>query len=445
MDSIAPAVHAARLASKDVLIAGGGLAGGLLALALAERGLSVGLVESGARLGGNHTWSFHGSDLPEAGWRLVDALVAHRWSGYEVRFPAGGRQLCGGYFSITSDRFGDVMWARLVELGVQVLLDTPVRACCAREIRLEDGRSLAARLVLDARGPEAQPVQRLRGSETKSELRERVKPEREQVTDREPGRRDASQPETACGYQKFVGLEVELSRDSALREPLLMDMSVPQHEGFRFVYVLPFSARRMLVEDTVYANDAGLDQAAFRARVLAYLAAHGHVPAAVLREEAGVLPLPWGRAAMADDPARAVGSGAALAVGYRGGWFHPVTGYSLPVAVRLALALADAADGGPHAMLVAAAEAWRRHAEEARFCRFLSQLMFTAVAPSERWRLLARFYALPLSTIQRFYALRMTAADRWRLLAGWPPPGVSLSAALRAAWGAALLTREEDT
>lgn len=440
MDKPATVARATRPSPKDVLVLGGGLSGGLLALALAERGLSVGLVEGGARLGGNHTWSFHGSDLPEAGWPLVDALVAHRWPGYEVRFPAGaeGRHLPGDYLSITSERFADVMSARLAEAGAEVLLDTPARACGAREILLEDGRSLAARLVLDGRGPGSQPVG---GGPREPSSPRAVRGEPEHHRDAEPAGGLFS--EATCGYQKFVGLEVELSRDLERREPLLMDMSVPQHDGFRFVYVLPFSARRVLVEDTVYTNDAALDRTLFRARVLAYLAAQGHVPAAVVREEAGVLPLPWGRDALADDPAAAVAAGAALPVGYRGGWFHPVTGYSLPAAVRLALALADAAAGGPHAMVAAAAEAWRRHVEAARFCQFLSQLMFTAVAPAERWRLLARFYALPLPTIQRFYALRMTAADRWRLLAGWPPPGLSLSAALRAAWGAALLTREE--
>ena len=48
-------------------------------------------------------------------------------------------------------------------------------------------------------------------------------------------------------------------------------------------------------------------------------------------------------------------------------------------------------------------------------------MMFTAVAPERRWRLLARFYRLPAPTIERFYALRMTLTDRVRLLAGWPP------------------------
>ena len=64
----------------DLAILGGGLAGGLIALALAEARpeLSLMLVERGETLGGNHVWSFFGSDVDEAGSALVDPLIAHR-------------------------------------------------------------------------------------------------------------------------------------------------------------------------------------------------------------------------------------------------------------------------------------------------------------------------------------------------------------------------------
>ena len=47
----------------DVAIVGGGLAGGLIALALRRQrpDLDVRIVESGTRLGGNHLWSFFAS------------------------------------------------------------------------------------------------------------------------------------------------------------------------------------------------------------------------------------------------------------------------------------------------------------------------------------------------------------------------------------------------
>ena len=60
-----------------------------------------------------------------------------------------------------------------------------------------------------------------------------------------------------------------------------------------------------------------------------YAQAQGLGRCSVVREEEGVLPLPWSSALPApNDPP--------LVAGYAGGLFHPITGYSLPVAVRLA-------------------------------------------------------------------------------------------------------------
>ena len=99
----------------DVAIAGGGLAGGLIALALAERrpALDVRLIEPGARLGGNHIWSFFDSDVaPDHRW-LVEPLICHHWDGYEVAFPAHQRSLEAGYNSIASERLDAVVRGRL--------------------------------------------------------------------------------------------------------------------------------------------------------------------------------------------------------------------------------------------------------------------------------------------------------------------------------------------
>ena len=79
----------------DLAIVGGGLAGGLLALALRARhpDMELRLIEAGERLGGNHVWSFFGSDIAEADRWLLTPLVSHAWSGYDVAFPRHRRTL----------------------------------------------------------------------------------------------------------------------------------------------------------------------------------------------------------------------------------------------------------------------------------------------------------------------------------------------------------------
>jgi lycopene beta-cyclase len=211
-----------------------------------------------------------------------------------------------------------------------------------------------------------------------------------------------------------VGLEVELDRPPPLAHPVVMDATVEQIDGYRFLYLLPLGGRRLLAEDTYFADQPSLDRERLRARVRDYLARRGLQVAAVVREESGVLPMPWA------DPGPALDR--PLAVGYRGGWFHPATGYSFPVAVRLAERFAAAAPAPPSAG--ALADLRRRHRAQARFARGLNWLLFRAVEPAQRWRVFARFYRLPEPTIRRFYALDTTPLDRARVLAGRPPRGL---------------------
>jgi lycopene beta-cyclase len=206
-----------------------------------------------------------------------------------------------------------------------------------------------------------------------------------------------------------------------------MDAEIRQTDGFRFLYVLPFSPSRLLIEDTYYSDGPDLDRDRIGRELDGWVASRGWRAARIVREEAGTLPIPWRR-----------GAGprwcAPFVIGYAGGWFHPTTGYSLPQAARLAVALAGAplADWPAVAAGLAAA-----HGKQASFCRLLNRLLFRAFEPEDRWRVLARFYReLPDDAVARFYALAMTSRDRARILCGWPPQGFSLRRLLAGAQGA---------
>ncbi|MFC7552948.1 lycopene beta-cyclase CrtY [Pseudoroseomonas wenyumeiae] len=284
----------------DLLLAGGGLANGLIALRLRQRRpeLRLLLVEAGPRLGGDHTWSFFEADLTAAQRDWVAPLVAHRWDGYEVRFPARHRQLSSGYASVTSARFHDQL-SRV--LGNAVRLEAPVAHLAADGATLADGKVLPAAAVIDGRGPDAAA-------------------------------------ELALGYQKFLGQEVRLAVPHGLRRPIVMDATVEQLDGYRFLYVLPLDDRRLLIEDTRYADGPDLDKPALRRAIAAYAAAQNWRIRTVLREEEGVLPVALDGDIQAYWQARA----ATPQAGLRAALFHPTTGYSLPDAVRLADAIAAA-------------------------------------------------------------------------------------------------------
>ena len=245
----------------------------------------------------------------------------------------------------------------------------------ATEATLADGSVLRGRCVVDARGPSE------------------VLPD-------------------GAGFQKFVGLEVETETDWPDALPTLMDAEVPQEDGYRFVYALPFTQRRVLIEETYFSDSPTLDYDALRARCLDYLAGRG-VRGRVIREESGVLPMPWLRAKPTPVDGVLVG-------GTAGGQFHPATGYSLPLAVRFALAVAGCA---PEEAAEAVARQAERMEKRQRFARLLNRLLFRAVVPALRWKLFRRLYRrLSADTFARFYALEFTVGDARRMILGWPPP-----------------------
>jgi lycopene beta-cyclase len=364
--------------TNRLIIAGGGLAGSLAALAIAERCPDVDLllVEGADRLGGNHIWSFFDSDVAAADKWLVEPLISARWRSYEVRFPAHRRVIDEAYQSIRSERLDEVVQARLGERRLR--LGARIASVEPDAVVLESGERLSG-AVLDARGG---------GQLAALEL----------------------------GWQKFLGVDFHFDTPHGVDRPVIMDATVDQSEGYRFVYLLPFSATELLVEDTYYSDTPDLDAAALRSRIGEYLVRNGLGQGRAVREETGVLPVTIG-----GDFAAFLADGGLAKLGMRGGFFHPTTGYSLPDAVRVAALLArqPALSGTAlHALLEAEARRlWRRRG----FYRMLNRMLFHAAKPSERYKVLQRFYRLSPGLIGRFYSGRSTRADKLRTLIGKPP------------------------
>lgn len=360
----------------DIAIVGGGLAGGLAALALAKLrpDLDVRLVEGGA-IGGNHVWSWFDSDIaPEHRW-ILEPLAAHHWDDYDIIFPAHRRTLRTGYNSTSGTALNAAVRAALAEpriVGAKAAALEPDR------LVLADQSCIAARHVLDARG-----------SGDFSML--------------------------TNGWQKFLGQRLSVAGGHGLVRPIVMDATVEQLDGYRFVYCLPFDAETVFVEDTYYADTRAIDPPLLRQRIAEYAAAKGWQVTAIDGEEMGALPV-----VMAGDFDKLWPKGDEVArIGVRAGVFQATTGYSLPDAVRFAALLVEAIDAPdlPQRLRQFAADAWKRQ----RFYRMLDNLLFRAAAPEERYRILERFYRLSPRLIERFYAGQSTLTDKLRIVSGKPP------------------------
>jgi lycopene beta-cyclase len=134
--------------------------------------------------------------------------------------------------------------------------------------------------------------------------------------------------------QHFKGWEIETDRDSFDPEvATLFDFRTPQKNDMRFLYVLPFSRRRALVEYTIFSADLLAPQE-YETALKDYLGGVlGLSSYRVLSEENGMIP-------MTDQPFRRKASPHVLNIGTKGGLVKPSSGYAFARMQRDALAVA---------------------------------------------------------------------------------------------------------
>jgi len=366
----------------DIAILGGGLAGGLIALALRREdpSLDVVLLEEGETLGGNHRWSWFESDLNFEGEALLSPFRKTHWPvGYAVLFPEHTRTLDSVYFSLSSGDFDAGLRRELAQSTIHT--GRKVTDVDARGATLAGGERIEARCVIDARG--FIPSAAFEG-----------------------------------GWQVFMGRHLRTTRPHELDRPLVMDARVKQHGAFRFLYTLPLAADELFVEDTYYQDTPELDRAALSARIDRYCAAVGW-EGEPLAFETGVLPVVTG-GDLARYQREVRVPGVAMA-GARAMIAHPLTSYTLPFAVETALLVAANRELPGEQMAALLENHARRVWKRTGFYRLLGKMLFGAAEPAQRYRIFSRFYRLPQPLIERFYAARSTGGDKLRILTGKPP------------------------
>ena len=276
-----PARHA-----YDVAILGGGLAGLSLAARLAHPRfghLRILVVEARPRYVRDKTWSYWAT-TPHP----FQLAVGHRWAKWAVAAPGQVAVRCSSglqYESIPSDNFyalavGAVRAASHIDFHLGVRAEA-IEQDNGVVIRLPDG-PVKAGVAFDTRPAPAM------------------------------GRHGLT--------QLFVGQEIET--EFAVFDPdvaLLMDFSVTQAGATHFMYVLPTSTRRAMVEDTWFAP-AGFCPPDHRAAIGSYLTGLGAGHYTIGFEEAGALPM--------DPVFQPRGGSRLLPLGTAGGATRPSTGYA---------------------------------------------------------------------------------------------------------------------
>lgn len=376
------------MANYQVILVGAGLANGLIALRLRQQHpqCRILLIEAAGQPAGNHTWSFHGSDVSREQLAFLQPLISYQWAGYQVRFPERQRSLPGDYFSLESSRLAAILQQTFTD---HLLTNSEVVTIEAQQVRLADGRHYQADWVIDGRGYQAHPAMHI-------------------------------------GFQSFVGQVWQLRQPHGLTQPIIMDATVDQQGGYRFVYTLPLSERQLLIEDTHYLDNSVLDCEQARNNIADYAQRQGWQLDHLLREEQGALPI-----TLMGDHRAWLDHRPLACSGLRAGLFHATTGYSLPQALDLADTLASLAlNTSATALHLCIQQFSHRLWRNQRFFRMLNRMLFLAGPAEKRWRVMQRFYGLSRPLIARFYAGKLTVFDKLRILSGKPP--VPVGAALKA-------------
>lgn len=235
----------------DLIIAGGGLAGCLAALALSTRRpeLNFLLVEECPSFGGNHIWSFFDSDVADQDREWLRQLESCHWPDHEVRFPKRRRVLGLRYNSVRSKDL-DKLVRQQLRAG-QYRLGSRIETL-GRDNIVVDGERIEANGIIDARGAGPAPLLDL-------------------------------------AWQKFVGRTYLFDETHEQARPIIMDAEVDQRDGYRFIYSLPLSAREMMIEDTYYSANPTLDRHSLGSALDDLAGARGRCT--VIGEETGVLPI----------------------------------------------------------------------------------------------------------------------------------------------------------
>ncbi len=363
----------ARGRREGIVIAGGGLAGSLAALAMARHRPDVPLliIEEAETFGGTGIRTFSAAELGEDGASLIGAEAIARWPGIYLSFPGLNRNL-----RIDWSGFGAVdLHQALVETldPKQYRLGAKVVAVREDALVLDGGEEIKAEGAIDARG--ATNLSTL-------ELLYEARLEREYV----------------------------FAAPHRVDRPVLIDANVAQDGTLRFMQCVPLAEDRLVVGDVMLSERVQPDSEA-GGRLDAYVAARGWKGGASQGEHVWVRPLPYG----GDFAAFWRLGGARVAkLGLRGGFVHPVTGRTLGDAVINAMLLTrqrDFSAGALHDLFEnEAKQAWKKR----ELLRAVTAA-FARAKPENRRDLLASLYGLSPGTIAGLNADDLGWLDRMRV------------------------------
>ena len=375
--------------SIKFVVVGAGLSGLILAWRClsSNPNVSVIIIDSNHIIGGDHTWSFNINDIESSLHEWIEPFIAHSWKKYDVKFKGYSRRLNIPYCTGNSNSLRACVEPFIKSGRLKLILDTEVIKLTSFDVTILSGEKLTGDYIFDARG---------------FTFDDNIK----------------------LGIQKFYGKTIETVKPHNLKYPIIMDATVAQNDGYRFIYCLPFSKNKILIEDTYYSDGLNFDQDKYNKRIDKYIEANDWTEHKVIRVEKGILPITLAVDSKLIEK-RGLKYKEPIKIGMRGNFYHPVTGYSFPDSVRLASKISKTINSSDKNKRLNLDLEIRKYKlllyRRDRYFRLLNRLLFKASLPSKRHLVLQRFYTLSESLIKRFYEGDLHKKDMLRILIGKPP------------------------
>jgi lycopene beta-cyclase len=359
--------------NHGLLIAGGGLAGSLAALAMARLRpeVPVLLVAEGQSLGGGGTLLVLDAMLGEAERGFLAPLATRSWDAFYALLPGRARKLRLRCHAIQASAIDAALREAL--RPEQLRLDAKIVAVRDDSLLLAGGETVGGVGVIDARGW-------------------------------------AHQTTLELGWRHGVSRTVRTPAPHRLDLPVAADTSLGTGKGCALFTCVPLDAERLVVARLVYARAAETEAEEGSAAIDAYLAARGWSDAATESETAFATAVPLG----GDFGGYwRIGGARVAKLGARGGFFGLGIGPAVGDAAEAALALTRRRDFTGAAIHdgfeEAAAGLWRRREFPRAFARRLVE--------GGGCEAVEALYGSDAATVARFFEERLGLLERRRLLA----------------------------
>ena len=360
----------ARGRRDGILIAGGGLAGCLAALAMARLRPEVSLliVEEKETFGGEGFRLMFDAELDNG--ELPPPLAEHRWPGFYVAFPGFSRKLKAPLAGFAPEALHRAMIETLKP--DQYRLGSKVVAVRDDALVLDSGETVKAEGAIDARGA-------------------------------------ANLSMLELLYEARIEREYQFEKPHRVDRPVLIDATLDQ-KGLAFIQCFPTSKERLIVADVSVSERSTPDSQA-PSRLDHYVSLRGWQSASVEAERTTARPLPHG----GDFAAFwRIGGARVAKFGLRGGFLNPLTGRAVADAVRTAQLLTEQRNFSGAVLHDVfedqAKQLWRKR----EFLRGVNGAL-AAARPGERRAMLERIYELDASLVANLQGDKLGLLDRRRL------------------------------